>query len=411
MPITQRSLYKTIERIGERSYDSEEALLSAVLDEIIRNDRINISGGRMWKLEANEKRYLLVDERGEIEHNDGEIRLSIKEYRVFGEVARMRTVLADETNKTLLQHGVIKYSATGIGETVSIDDLNYYEYILAFNTRGHDKTFKYLLSIAGQATTHLLQNRRSKSEVQALQSELTHARDMQKRILPEHEFHFGDYELYGICLPEKIVGGDFFNYYHIPGFDDRMGVAIGDAASKGLPAAVQALFVSGALMMSVESEAMMSSTLKRLNMINMEMFPNDRILTLFFCQLYNGPEGLMLYSNAGHSGPIHYHASSKSCDELSVTGPVFGLLEDASYGISNRNLAPDDILVLYTDGITEANDGETEFGEQRLMDCIKRHAGESAKNLAQLILEEVQLYSANGVYSDDKTVVVIKRKK
>jgi len=410
MAITQRSLYKTIEKIGDREYANEEDMLIAVLDEIVRNDRININGGRLWKLEPAEKMYRLEYESGNIEKVGTDFRISLKEYAVFNDVAKRRTVVARETNRTLRSRGITKYSATGIGETVQIGKLHYYEYLMAFNAQSHERDTTYLLSIAGQAASHLLRNRRSEHEVQALQSEMALASDLQRRILPQHEFSFGDFDLYGICLPERTVGGDFFNYYKLPGFEDRIGVAIGDAASKGMPAAVQALFVSGALMMSVEFEAMMSSTLRRLNTINRAIFPNDRIMSLFYCQLYDGNEGLMLYSNAGHPSPVHYHASSRSCGELISTGPVLGLLEDASYGISNRNIAPGDILVLYTDGITEANNGTDEFGEERVMRCIERNAGESAKNIARLILEEVQIFSANGLYSDDKTVVVIKRK-
>lgn len=410
MAITQRSLYKAIERIGELSFDSEEDLLVAVLDSIIQNDRINITGGRLWMLEGSEHKYRLAYESGNVEPIGIGFKINLEDYGVFAEVARKRTVLADETNSTLRQHGIRRYSATGVGETTEIDGLHYYEYLMAFNTVNTERDTKYLLSIAGQAVTHLLQNRRSESEKHALESEMAHARDLQKRILPEHEYSFADYDLYGICLPERTVGGDFFNYYTIPGFDDRIGIAIGDAASKGLPAAVQALFVSGALMMSVEFEAMMSSTFKRLNMINRAIFPNDRIMTLLYCQLYEGEDGLLLYTNAGHPGPIHYHAATKTCDELIVTGPVFGLLEDASYGISNRNIEHNDILVLYTDGITEANNGTEEYGEQRLMRCIERNAHQDAKTIAQLILEEAQVFSAKGMYADDKTVVVIKRK-
>ena len=87
------------------------------------------------------------------------------------------------------------------------------------------------------------------------------------------EFSFGSYDLYGVSLPEKTVGGDFFNYYPLDDDPDRMAVSIGDAASKGFSAAVQALFVSGALMMSVEAESRISSMLRRINTINRRIFP------------------------------------------------------------------------------------------------------------------------------------------
>jgi phosphoserine phosphatase RsbU/P len=164
-------------------------------------------------------------------------------------------------------------------------------------------------------------------------------------------------------------------------------------------------------MMSVEFESKIASMLRRINTINRKIFQPDRLLTLFYCELVDGNDGLMLYSNAGHCLPIHYHAADGSCTELSVTGPVIGLMEDAKFGLTNSNLAVGDVLVLYTDGITEAYNGEEEYGEKRLMSQIHGHAKDSTKNIALSILQEVQTYSAVGSYADDKTVVIIKRVK
>ncbi|MDT8323491.1 MAG: PP2C family protein-serine/threonine phosphatase [Bacteroidota bacterium] len=407
--MTQRTLYRLIENIGSRHFGSEEEMLAAILTEIVANERISILGGRVWKLNAEEERYHLLIEQGTIEAVGVGFNIDLKGYAVFEEVARKRTVLADETNQTLRRHGIIKYSATGIGNPVTVGDIAYYEYLMAFNTTQVDSELKYMLSIAGQAVTQMLNNRRSEQEKQQLLSEMELARDLQRRILPEHEFSFGRYELYGVSIPEKTVGGDFFNYYPMEEEPDRMGVSIGDAASKGFSAAVQALFVSGALMMSVETESKISSMLRRINAINRRIFPNDRFLTLCYCELFDGEEGLVLYSNAGHPKPVHYHASSGRCSELAVTGPVIGLLNDAQFSVTNTNIMKDDVLVLYTDGISEANDGEEEYLEQRLMDVIAATAALSARDICRSILQDVQTFSANGVYSDDKTVVVIKR--
>ncbi len=407
--MTQRTLYRLIEKIGSRDFGSEESMLGAILDEIVANERISIMGGRVWKLNPEEKRYHLLYEQGTIEPVGIGFNIDLQGYAVFQEVARKRTVLADETNKTLRQHGIIKYSATGIGDRVTIGDTAYYEYLMAFNTTQVDSELKYMLSIAGQAVTQMLSRRRSEEEKQQLLSEMELARDLQRRILPEHEYRFGRYELYGVSLPEKTVGGDFFNYYAMDEEPDRMGVSIGDAASKGFSAAVQALFVSGALMMSVEAESKISSMLRRINAINRRIFPNDRFLTLCYCELFDGDEGLVLYSNAGHPKPVHYHASSGRCTELAVTGPVIGLLNDAQFSVTNTNIMKDDVLVLYTDGISEANDGEEEYLEHRLMDVVTASATMTAKDICREILQDVQTFSANGVYSDDKTVVVIKR--
>ncbi len=408
--MTQRTLYRLIENIGARQFETEEAMLTAILDEIVQNERTDVTGGRVWKLLPGERKYRLIYEHGNIESVGIGFEIRLKGYAVFEQVARKRTVLADETNRTLRKKGIIKYSATGIGVRVSIGGIAFYEYLMAFNTAQNDLEFKYILSIAGQAVTQLLASRRSEEEKRSLLSEMEMARDLQRRILPEHEFSFGSYDLYGVSLPEKTVGGDFFNYYPLDDDPDRMAVSIGDAASKGFSAAVQALFVSGALMMSVEAESRISSMLRRINTINRRIFPHERFLTLFYCELFAGDEGLMLYSNAGHCKPIHFHAQTQACSELSVTGPVIGLIPDAHFSVTNANIVPGDVLVLYTDGISEANNGVDEYQEGRIMDVILRSAGMSAKEICLEILQDVQTFSAEGVYSDDKTVVVIKRK-
>ncbi len=407
--MTQRTLYRLIENIGSREFAEEADMLRAILDEIIANERISITGGRVWRLLPEERSYVLLYESGNIDPVGKEFTIDLQGYAVFEEVARKRTVLANETNPTLRSKGIIKYSATGVGDRVSIGDTAYYEYLMAFNTKQVDAELRYMLSIAGQAVTQMLQNRRSEAHRKDLLSEMELARDLQRRLLPEHEYVFGRYELYGVSLPEKTVGGDFFNYYDMKEDPDRMAVSVGDAASKGFSAAVQALFVSGALMMSVEAESKISSMLRRINAINRRIFPHERFLTLCYCELFDGDDGLMLYSNAGHPKPVHYHAAERSCTELAVTGPVIGLLNDAQFSVTNTNIMKDDVLVLYSDGISEANDGDEEYGEQRLIGVVERHAQHSAKDICREILQDVQTFSANGRYSDDKTVVVIKR--
>ncbi|MBN1448958.1 MAG: serine/threonine-protein phosphatase [Bacteroidetes bacterium] len=407
--MTQRTLYRLIETIGARDFAEESDMMRAILDEIVMNERITITGGRIWRLLPEQRSYELLHEHGNIESVGIGFTIDLKEYATFEQVARRRTVLSDETNPALRNKGIVKYSATGIGERVTIDGLAFYEYLMAFNTTHVDDELRYMLSIAGQAVTQLLQNRRSEARRKELLSEMELARDLQRRLLPEHEYHFGRYELYGVSLPEKTVGGDFFNYYEMREDPVRMGVSIGDAASKGFSAAVQALFVSGALMMSVETESKISSMLRRINAINRRIFPHERFLTLCYCELFDNEEGLVLYSNAGHPKPIHYHAATGTTSELAVTGPVIGLLDDAQFSVTNTNVMKGDILVLYTDGISEANDGEEEYQEDRLMRLIQEHAADSAKELCREILQAVQTFSAHGAYSDDKTVVVIKR--
>ncbi len=407
--MTQRTLYKTIEKVGYAEFSSEEDMLRAILSEIVKHNDISIVGGRIWKLHPEEECYELAYEEGMIEPVGRGFKIRLKDYSIFQEVARRRTVLADETNVVLRSKGIMKYSATGIGTTVRKGRTAYYEYLMAFNAAESDHEFRYTMNIVGQAVTNMLARRRSDDEKRTLLSELEHAAVLQRQILPAHEHSFGPYELYGVSVPDRTVGGDFFNYYTFSSDASRMGVAVGDAASKGLPAAVQALFVSGALMMGVEYESKMSTAIRRINAINTKIFPDDRILSLFYCELFDTRDGLLLYANAGHPRPLHYHAASGRCTTLTTTGPIIGLMPDATYGISSAALARNDVLAIYTDGITEAGNETEEFGERRLISIIHDCAGNTPKDICREVLQQVQTFSASGPYSDDKTIVVIKR--
>lgn len=407
--MNQRTLYKTIEKLARQEFQSDEELIIAVLNEVVQNEHIEIIGGRIWRLIPADKSYTLIHEQGKIDSIGLGFTLEIRNYPIFEQVAKLRTVLASETNRIFKRKGIIKYSATGIGDPVRIGRTDYYPYIMAFNSPVLQDPLIYTMNIISQSVTSLLRHRKSEEATRLLQSDLDQARELQRRILPEHEYDFGPYQLYGISLPERVVGGDFFNYLRFAGDSERLGIAVGDAASKGLSAAVQALFVSGALMMSVEYEAKIDSMLRRVNTINRRIFPDERFLTLFYCELFRDARGLCLYSNAGHPSPMFYDARRGASAALDVNGPVIGLMQDPVFSISTARFAKGDVLLLYTDGITEANNGIEEFGEKRLEALLRENARHPAKRIAQTILEEVQRFSALGEYPDDKTIVIIKR--
>jgi sigma-B regulation protein RsbU (phosphoserine phosphatase) len=203
-------------------------------------------------------------------------------------------------------------------------------------------------------------------------------------------------------LPDSVVGGDYFDYLTTTSDDDeqRSGIVISDAASKGLPAAIQALFVSGALRMGSGFQTKITSLISRLNNLIFDTFPYERFVTLCYCELTQSQNGLMLYCNAGHCSPIHYRRSSNTCVELEPTGPLLGIAPHQKYRVEGVNLERGDILVLFTDGIPEAqNEHEQQFGEKRIEEVITAHKDASARTLATMLLEEVQTFSAHGSYT------------
>ena len=153
-----------------------------------------------------------------------------------------------------------------------------------------------------------------------------------------------------------------------------------------------------------------TSLISRLNNLIYDTFPFERFVTLCYCELTQSRNGLMLYCNAGHCSPLHYRRSSNSCLALESTGALLGIAPHQKYRVEGINLERGDILVLFTDGIPEAqNEHEEQFGEKRIGEIIMNHRDQSARTLATTLLEHVQTFSAHGTYSDDRTIVVIKR--
>jgi sigma-B regulation protein RsbU (phosphoserine phosphatase) len=408
----QHRLYRTIRELGDRTFRSEEQLLSFVLDNIITNEEIPIRGARIWKLEPLAGTYRILKQYGEMEPIARSFRLKAEEYPPFLQLARKGTIFGTEINKYLQRHGIKLYSATGVGEKVPFRTHQLYQYVIGINAEYMQDDMRYALNIIGHALTQALRNRRIESKAKLLEADIDRAREIQKSILPAHEMKFGNYDIYGVSLPERVVGGDFFDYLHAKGDAERLGVVIGDAANKGFSAAAQALYASGALRMGVEFQSKISTLVSRLNHLVHQTFSPEQFISMVYLELVNTERGLTLYVNAGHSSPLLLHAGSGEVETLPATGQIVGPFPGESYRYDFTLIGKGDVLVLYTDGITEAsNEAQELFGEERLIDALRRHHDRSPKEICQLILEEVQVHSKVGAYSDDKTVVVVKRRK
>lgn len=405
-----RRLYRTIEQLAAQKFDSEEDLLEFMLKEIVRNEEIAIRGARIWKLNAGDETYELIHQVGDIEQIKRHYKIKIKDYPMFLELAKRRTILGTETDKYLRKRGITKFSATGVGEKVRWHEHMLYPYYLAFNADSLDDRLSYTMGIIGSALTSALKSKKIEQKAQQLASDLDKAREIQTSILPEHEVRFHNYEIYGVSVPERIVGGDFFDYLQSSEDGERLGIAIGDAAGKGLSAAAQALYLAGALRMGAEFQTKISSLVTKANKLMHRTFPEEHFVTLFYGELTNDKNGLLIYANAGHNSPMLLHANCDEVEYLEPTGQMLGPFPNETYRTESAHMKKGDLLLLYTDGVSEAmNEQEEMFGEKRLADLLCRHRDRSAKEITQIILEEVQTFNTRADQSDDKTLVVIRR--
>jgi len=412
----QKQLYRTLENIVKEApkIEDEDELLGYVLEQIINNEKIQIIGGRLWKLNDTKEAYILLEQKGEVDLIDEKYEVKVEKYPMFKKVGLYRSVIAEETDEYLIEKGIFQYSASGAGIRYKLKDDKgepyfLYQYLIALNAKSFEGDLLNALNIISMTLSSILKTKYIESTARENIEELEKAREIQRSILPEHEMKFGNYEVFGLSVPDKIVGGDFFDYLESED-KERLGIAIGDAASKGFSAAAQALYVSGALKMGVGYQIKMTTMVSKINNLVYETFPFERFVTLFYCELITDTKGLCQYVSAGQNPPLFYNSENGSIELLGATGPVLGPAPYQKYGADSINFKKDDILLLYTDGIVEATNEKFEFfGDARLNETLKKCKDKLPKEICELVLEEVNKFSAHGVYSDDRTLVAIKR--
>ncbi len=408
---SQRQTYKIVEKLTSGEFKNELDFLTSMIKELVENRSFEIVGGRVWEFNPDGMSYTLQCQYGNVQEIPHNYSLAVDDYPVLKGLVSNKTQLHQETNQFLQKKGITVYSVTGVGDVISTPKGKYFKYVLGFNAPEILQSFFETLSIISSIATMSLRDITAKLEQAKFKKDIDRASEIQRGILPEHYLEFNDFKIFGVCVPDSAVGGDYFDYIKSKDTEEEsVGILIGDAVSKGLPAAIQALFVTGAVRMAMNFVPKLSHMFNRLNNLVCETFPYDDFVTLFYCELNMTHNRMVVYANAGHNAPVHYRPSTDSFQMLGPTGGLLGIIKDSKYKIENCRMLPGDILVLYTDGITEAHSSEGDlYGEDRLMDKIREFSDLDSKEMALRILEDVQIFSTNTVYNDDKTLVVVKR--
>ncbi len=407
----QRKLYRTVESIASQRLNLDEVdMLIETLNQIVKNESIDVNGGRIWKLNPDTGDYQLLYQTGNVREIEHDFKINVRNYPLFDLLSKERTIVGRETDEILQQKGIMKFSASGVGDKVKIDDKQYYEYLLALNKDDIDDDFRIMLSIIATSLTSQIKQRRYRERAKVFKADLDKGRELQKSILPQHEFSFQSYEMFGVTDPAEIVGGDFYDYLEIGDEDERVGIVVGDAASKGVSASAEAMYISGAVRMASSFEIKIGPLMKRTNQLVNKIFADDRFASLFYGELSTDRSGLFLYSNAGHNPPIFVKKDSNDIKRLEPTGPVLGPAPHSKYTIDSINFGPGDALLIFSDGVTDSANSKFEgYGEERLIKTFQKHKHLTPKEIVYAILDDVVKYSKNGEYNDDKTLVVIKK--
>ena len=406
----QKKLYRTVEALASQKFKDEKEILISVLDQIVGVEYIEVNGGRIWQLDSTKSEYILLYQTGSLDKIESNFRVKISDYPLFDMIAKDRTVLGNETNEFLRGIGIMKYSASGVGSKLRINGKLYYEYLIALNSENINEDLRLTLNIIATALTSQINQFRYSYRANHLKADIDKARELQKSILPEHEYRFNNYVLFGLTDPAEIVGGDFFDYLEIGEETSILGVTVGDAASKGVSAAAEAMYISGALRMACNFEIKMAVLMKRMNALVNKIFEDDKFASLFYGELSQDQSGLFLYANAGHNPPIFIKNRTGEIKYLLPTGPVLGPTPNAKYSIENINFEVNDVLLIFSDGVVDStNDKFENFGEENISRILTNNRHLSPKDIVYKILDELITFTKNGSYSDDKTLVVIKK--
>jgi len=298
-----------------------------------------------------------------------------------------------------------------VGRKIRLGEKKYYEFLLAVNSKMLGDDLSDTLNVVATVLTSKLNERYLSISRKNLKADIDKARALQRSILPEHELKFFAYDIFGITIPADNVAGDFYDYLKIGDDEERMGIVVGDAASKGLGAAAEAMYISGALRMASTFQIKISPMLLRLNQLVSKIFSDDKFITLFYGEISNDKKGLFLYANAGQNPPLFYNKKFNNFTTIGPTGPLLGPAPHSKYETDSINFHKGDVLVIFSDGIVEsANDKYEFYGEEKLQKVILKNVNGTPKEIAASILDDVLKFSTNdSQYQDDKTIVVIKK--
>ncbi len=265
-----------------------------------------------------------------------------------------------------------------------------------------------LLTIIATQSAQVIENARLYEEERTLlrmRTELGIAAEIQHQLLPHSPPHIPGYDIAGVSIPAEDVGGDYFDF--VPIDQSRLAVCVGDVCGKGLPAAM----LMANLQATVRGHTLLNlrpkDCLQHSNRLLYHCTPTERFATLFHAVL-DPCKHVLAYSNAGHERPLLF--TNEKHLRLDKGGTALGFFENVSYEEEEMPIKPGDVLVIFSDGITESlNEENEEYGEVRLADVVEKNRGRSASDLIESITAAARQHAGGRPQSDDMTLVVVKR--
>jgi sigma-B regulation protein RsbU (phosphoserine phosphatase) len=391
-----RALLKRLEKTAEaiEASPSISVMLRGIIDSVLKDlgKELGVSGGRIY--EQTNNHYQLIYQTGDSRAPEN-YTISM-EYPIIQKVRREGQIFVKDSDaiydpKIEGPLNIAFFAAISLGDND--------EYLISFtlNEPIDEMHIQYSLTLIRHVANLKIRHRR-------LESYIAEARKIQASLLPQEFPEFFGFDLYGQSKPAEIVGGDVFDV--IPISESILGIAFADASGHGLPAALQVRDVVIGLRMGIEKDMKIVRTMQKLNSVLHHAGKNHEFIAMVYAELEDN--GNFFYVNAGHHPPLFF--GHEKVHELTRGGLIMGPYLKAKYERGFLFFEKGNLLVMYSDGVTEAvNSVGEEFGTKGIIDIVQANRGATAKNLVKLIFDANDLHLAGDPAKDDRSLFIIKK--
>jgi serine/threonine protein kinase len=325
-------------------------------------------------------------------------------------VGRGRSVLTSDAqhdprfmSSTITFQGIRSVLAVPLGVGERIFGMIYAD--SPFTTSRFSEDHLKVLTTLGSVAAIRVENTRLLEE--HLERELRLAREIQQRFQPTAPPTIAGYELQGISFPAHQIGGDYYDF--ITREDGRLVVALGDVSCRGTAGALLMSSLHAAVHGQVSEGHSVLETVGAVNRYLADNTPANRFVTLFYAEL-DPATGALAFVNAGHNPPLIAHGADSTLEQLGAGGLPLGILPDYDYREGRTQLRPGDVLVVYSDGVTETQNPQgEEFGTERLQQVISQNLRATASGIRDKIEAALSAFAQGTPAVDDITLVIVKR--
>jgi len=239
------------------------------------------------------------------------------------------------------------------------------------------------------------------------QEEARMAREIQLNLLPKSNPDIPGFDIAGLSIPAENVGGDYYDFIQLD--KHRLAIGLGDVSGKGMAASLVMSNLQATIRGQTSVNMKVNECLERANKLLFHSTDSKTFVSLFY-GILDTQKNTLSYANAGQNTPFLFPKNKKAF-LLKTHGLALGMQEDVYYQKDQISLNPEERLLIYSDGITEAmNEQRIEFGEKRLLEITQQYEGNSASELVERILESVNLHAGKALQNDDRTIIVLVRK-